>query len=56
MKSKYADLKNEINLEKIKEEDDCIKNGELVLFQTENVYGIGVNELDEKEVSKIFKR
>ena len=40
MKSKYADLKNEINLEKIKEAADCIKNGELVLFPTETVYGI----------------
>ena len=55
MKSKYADLKNEINLEKIKEAADCIKNGELVLFPTETVYGIGANALDEKAVSKIFK-
>ena len=55
MKSKYADLKNGINLEKIKEAADCIKNGELVLFPTETVYGIGANALDEKAVSKIFK-
>ena len=34
MKSKYADLKNEINLEKIKEAANSIKNGELVIFHT----------------------
>ena len=55
MKSKYADLKNEINLEKIKEAANSIKNGELVLFPTETVYGIGANALDENAVSKIFK-
>ena len=55
MKSKYADLKNEINLEKIREAADSIKNGELVLFPTETVYGIGANALDENAVSKIFK-
>ena len=55
MKSKYADLKNEINLEKIKEAANSIKSGELVLFPTETVYGIGANALDENAVSKIFK-
>ncbi len=55
MKSKYADLKNKINLEKIKEAANSIKNGELVLFPTETVYGIGANALDENAVSKIFK-
>lgn len=33
----------------------CIKNGNLVVFPTETVYGIGANALDEKAVSKIFK-
>ena len=55
MKSKYADLKNGINLEKIKEAANSIKNGELVLFPTETVYGIGANALDANAVSKIFK-
>ena len=55
MKSKYADLKEKINLEKIKEAANSIKTGELVLFPTETVYGIGANALDENAVNKIFK-
>lgn len=55
MKSKYADLKQNKDLNKIKEAATSIKNSELVLFPTETVYGIGANALDEKAVSKIFK-
>ena len=54
MKSKYANLKTNIDLNKIKDAAKSIKNGELVLFPTETVYGIGANALDEKAVSKIF--
>ena len=54
MKSKYADLKENIDLNKIKEAAKSIKNGELVLFPTETVYGIGANAFNEKAVSKIF--
>ena len=55
MKSKYADLKENIDLNKIKEAGKSIKNGELVLFPTETVYGIGANALNKKAVEKIFK-
>lgn len=55
MKSKYADLRTNIDLNKIKEAAKCIKNGELVLFPTETVYGIGANALNEKAVNKIFE-
>ena len=54
MKSKYANLKENIDLNKIKEAAKSIKNGELVLFPTETVYGIGANALNEKAVNKIF--
>lgn len=54
MKSKYANLKDNIDLNKIKEAGKSIKNGELVLFPTETVYGIGANALNEKAVNKIF--
>ncbi len=54
MKSKYVNLKTNIDLNKIKEAAKCIKNGELVLFPTETVYGIGANALNEKAVNKIF--
>lgn len=55
MKSKYANLTENIDLNKIKEAGKSIKNGELVLFPTETVYGIGANALNAKAVDKIFK-
>ena len=54
MISKYADLKNNIDLNRIKDAAKSIKNGELVLFPTETVYGIGANALDKNAVDKIF--
>ena len=55
MKSKYADLKLNVELNKINEAALEIQNGNLVLFPTETVYGIGANALDENAVNKIFK-
>ena len=54
MKSKYIDLKNSNEYEKIKLAAESIKQGKLVLFPTETVYGIGANALDEKAVKDIF--
>ena len=34
---------------------DLIKNGEVVAFPTETVYGLGANALDKKAVKKIFE-
>lgn len=55
MKSKYADLKSNNNVDKIKEAAEEIERGNIVLFPTETVYGIGANALDEKAVNKIFE-
>lgn len=55
MKSKYINLKNKLDYEKIDEPAKAIKSGDLVLFPTETVYGIGANAIDEKAVSKIFE-
>lgn len=55
MKSKYADLKTSKDLNKIKEAAMEIKEGKIVLFPTETVYGIGANALNEKAVNKIFE-
>ena len=54
MKSKYIDLKGINEYTKIKSAAECIKNGKLVLFPTETVYGIGANALDENAVKDIF--
>ena len=47
MKTKYINLKEEYNEEKIKEAAQDILNGELVIFPTETVYGIGANALND---------
>lgn len=54
MKSKYIDLKANKEYEKIKEAAEAIKQGKLVLFPTETVYGIGANALNEEAVKKIY--
>ena len=54
MKSKYINVKEEINIKKIKEAAEAIKSGKLVLFPTETVYGIGANALNKEAVDKIF--
>ena len=54
MISKYSDQKEKIKEEEIEEAAREIKNGNLVLFPTETVYGIGANALDEQAVKKIF--
>lgn len=52
---KYLNLKNEIDYTKLKEPAEAIKNGEIVVFPTETVYGIGANALDENAVKKLYE-
>ncbi len=54
MKSKYIDMRNSNDFEKIKEAAESIKEGKLVLFPTETVYGIGANALNEEAVKNIY--
>ena len=54
MKSKFIDCKEEIDIEKIKEIAKEVRNGSLVLFPTETVYGIGANALSDEAVKRIF--
>lgn len=55
MLSKYSNQISKLNMDEISEAANEIKNGNLVLFPTETVYGIGANALDENAVKKIFK-
>lgn len=50
----YYNWKENTNTEELKIVCNLIKNGEIVIFPTETVYGIGANALDEKAVGKIF--
>ena len=55
MKTKYIDLKKGIEENKIWEASNEIKNGNLVIFPTETVYGIGANALNDEACKNIFK-
>lgn len=44
-----------LDVEIIKEAGEIIRNGGLVAFPTETVYGLGANALDSEAVEKIFK-
>lgn len=50
----YIDAKDKINDNALKEASNLIRNGELVIFPTETVYGIGANGLDAEACKKIF--
>lgn len=52
---KYLDLKNTTDYSNLKVAGEIIKNGGLVLFPTETVYGLGANGLDENAVKNIYK-
>ena len=52
--SKYLDLRNEVENSKIEEAAEIIKNGGLVVFPTETVYGIGAYGLNLEAVEKIY--
>lgn len=50
----YYNWKETTNTDELKIVCNLIKNGEIIIFPTETVYGIGANAYDEKAVGKIF--
>lgn len=50
----YYNWEEKTDTEELKIICNLIRNGELVIFPTETVYGIGANALDENAVGKIF--
>ena len=52
--SKYIDLRENVSNLKIEEAAKIIKNGGIVVFPTETVYGIGANGLNSEAVEKIY--
>lgn len=52
--TKIFDFKNEINKNELEIAANSLKNGNLVIFPTETVYGIGANALNSKAVDDIF--
>ncbi|MGG7165214.1 L-threonylcarbamoyladenylate synthase [Clostridium ihumii] len=55
MKTKVVNIQEDnIDMNILNEAGDVIKDGGLVAFPTETVYGLGANALDEEAVKKIF--
>lgn len=52
---KYINLRNNIDLEELKEPAKIIKDGGIVIFPTETVYGIGTNGFSEKSIKRIYE-
>lgn len=52
---KYLDFRNGIEYDKLKEASEKIKNGGVVIFPTETVYGIGADCLNQEAVEKIYE-
>ena len=51
----YLDCKDNIDLDKLKEISKIIKNGGIVVFPTETVYGIGTNGLNKESISRLYE-
>ena len=54
MKSKYINFKQNKNYEELKAPAEARREGKLVIFPTETVYGIGANAIDEEAVRNIY--
>lgn len=51
----YLDCRNEIDYKKLQDVADIIKQGGIVVFPTETVYGIGTNGLDSKAITQLYE-
>ena len=51
----YINVKNEIDYNKLRKPAEIIKNGGIVIFPTETVYGIGTNGFDLDAIEKLYK-
>ena len=53
--SKLYDWKKEMNNDELEEVAEIIRNGGVVIFPTETVYGIGGNALNTETIKKIYE-
>ena len=52
---KYINLENKLDYEELKIPAKIIKEGGIVIFPTETVYGIGTNGLDKEAIKKLYE-
>ena len=56
MITRIMDVSSEpLNMEYIKEASEILRNGGLVAFPTETVYGIAASALSKKAIDKLYK-
>ena len=55
MNTKYIDLTNEYDESIFTEIGQELKNGKIVVFKTDTVYGIGTNAFDEDACKRIYE-
>ena len=53
--TKVYDFKQEIKLQELEDAATVLRNGGLVIFPTETVYGVGANALKQDSVDQIFQ-
>ena len=53
---KYINLENKLDYEELKIPAKIIKEGGIVIFPTETVYGIGTNGLNKEAIKKLPQR
>ena len=51
----YINLENKLDYEELKTPAKIIKEGGIVIFPTETVYGIGTNGLDKEAIKKLYE-
>ena len=51
----YLDFRKESDYDKLKKPAEILKQGGIVIFPTETVYGIGANGLNEDAIPKIYE-
>lgn len=52
---RYIDFRNSTDLQRLKEPAKIIKEGGIVIFPTETVYGIGTNGFNKESIRKIYE-
>ena len=52
---KYINLENKLDYEELKIPAKIIKEGGIVIFPTETVYGIGTNGLDKEAIKRLYE-
>lgn len=55
MRAKVLDVRNGVQIESLQEAAKFLREGKLVVFPTETVYGLGANALDGNAVLRIFE-